>query len=129
MIIIAISFIISILVVWIVASIPLWLASKVIVGKRSSMGQALASMMLASIVFFIYFFLFSFFTPVVGGLIGFIGVLGVFKSVYRIGWLESFYLAIIAVFMAVVIFFILNLILFVPLHIPPLHVIRILMGL
>ncbi|MGC8608714.1 MAG: hypothetical protein ACP5UV_02460 [Thermoplasmata archaeon] len=130
-----ISFIISILVVWIIASVPVWFAAKIIVGKNSSFGQALATTLLGSIVFFVFFYIFSFliiatggFLGFLGGLIGFIAVISVFKGVYNTGWVGAFLLALVSVVLAVIIFFILSAFLFLPLRIEPVHVMRLIYG-
>ncbi|MCY0852116.1 MAG: hypothetical protein OWQ34_05195 [Thermoplasma acidophilum] len=115
-----IAFVIAIILTLIIASVPVWIAGK-FVSKRSTFGQAMAATLLSIIIFYIFFFVFSLFTPFIGMIFGFIGSLWVFKEVYRIGWIDSLALAIIAIFIAVVISLLLGVFLFPVIHIGMIH--------
>ncbi|PYB69052.1 hypothetical protein DMB44_00825 [Thermoplasma sp. Kam2015] len=111
-----IAFVIAIVITLIIASVPVWLAGK-IVSRRSTFGQAMAATLLSLIIFYIFFFIFSLFTPFIGVIFGFIGSLWVFKEVYSIGWIDALSLAIIAIFIAVIISLLLGVFLFPVIHI------------
>ncbi|BAB59377.1 TVG0245034 [Thermoplasma volcanium GSS1] len=115
-----IAFVISVLVTLIIASVPVWVAAK-IVAKRSTFGQAVAATLLSLIIFFILLFVFSIFTPFIGGIFGFIGALWVFRKVYNIGWVDSLALTIIAIFIAIMIYIILGAFLFPVIHTSMIH--------
>ncbi|KAA8922734.1 MAG: hypothetical protein F6Q11_03490 [Thermoplasma sp.] len=115
-----IAFVIAIVLTLIIASVPVWIAGK-LVSRRSTFGQAMAATLLSIIIFYVFFFIFSLFTPFIGIIFGFIGSLWVFKEVYGIGWIDSLALAIIAIFIAVVISLLLGVFLFPIIHIGMIH--------
>jgi hypothetical protein len=94
--------IVTVLVLWIVASIPLYFASKVVVHDRSQLIRALAATLAGAIVFSLFSLLFSLIFLPLGFLIGFIGVLFVLMIVYHIGAGRAFVLAILEFIMFLV---------------------------
>lgn len=102
--------IIGFIISWIIISIPVWLASKVF-SNESSFPRAMAASLLSIIVFAIIIAIFAFIAVILGlplivllGIVlGFIGVLGVYKSVFDVGWLGAFGIAILAFIITIVI--------------------------
>lgn len=79
-----------------IVSIPVYVASKVLVPERSKIENALAASALGLIVFFVIAFVFFFFFPPIGILLGFFGILGSIAFVYRVGFLKALGISIIA---------------------------------
>ena len=105
-----IATIILFIISWVIVSIPVWLAAKV-VSRNGTFGRAMAATLLATIVFVIVVAVFGFIHfPLIGLLLGIIGVLAVFKSVFDTGWGGALAIAILAFIIYVIIAFILALI-------------------
>ncbi|BCU70939.1 hypothetical protein [Stygiolobus caldivivus] len=97
------------IIAWVITSIPVWIASKAF-SKDSSFGRALLATLMAYIVFSILVFIFTFIgLPLIGVIVGFIGILAVLKSVFDTGWLGALGIAILAVIVYIIIAFILAL--------------------
>jgi len=114
---------ILILVMWLLVSIPVWLASKVI-ARRSTIGGAMIATLVGVIVYLVIAAIFSLVSPVLGVVLGLLGVLLVFKSVFGVGWLGALGIALLAVIFWVVILAIISLLglsLSFPLHLPLSH--------
>jgi|BEDMetMinimDraft_2_1075160.scaffolds.fasta_scaffold09661_1 hypothetical protein len=114
---------ILILVMWLLVSIPVWLASKVI-ARRSTIGRAMIATLVGVIVYLVIAAIFSLVSPVLGVVLGLLGVLLVFKSVFGVGWLGALGIALLAVIFWVVILAIISLLglsLSFPLHLPLTH--------
>jgi hypothetical protein len=92
------------LVLWIVVSIPVYIASKVI-SKHSSFGRAMAATLLGPVVYFVVLTLAALAAgPVVGIfalplalLLAFLSWLWIYKSLFQTGWLGAFGIALLAV--------------------------------
>ncbi|MFQ5997934.1 MAG: hypothetical protein ACE5KO_01360 [Candidatus Bathyarchaeia archaeon] len=95
----------GLLLLWIVATIPVWIAAKVVTGGRANFGRALIATLVGPIV---YGFVLLIALPImiaVGGplavsvaaFFAFIALLAVYKSVFSTGWLGSFAIAVLAV--------------------------------
>jgi len=102
--------IVGFLIAWIIISIPVWLASKLF-SSESSFPRAMAASLLSIIVFAIIVAIFAFIALVVnnpfvlpiGFIVGFIGILGVYKAIFDVGWLGALGIAILAFIISVVI--------------------------
>jgi len=106
--------IVGLVIIWIIVSIPVYIAGKLVKGGKASFGSAMAATLFGPIVYVIVLFGVDFFLL---GLIGssafvwafilaFIAWLGVYKSVFQTGWIGAFGIAVLSV----IVFFILNLI-------------------
>ena len=105
-----IEVIIGFLVAWIIASIPVWLASKLF-SNESSFPRAMAATLLSIIVFGVIVFIFAFISAIIGipillllGIVlGFIGVLAVYKALFDVGWLGALGIAFVAFIISIII--------------------------
>ncbi len=103
--------IISLIILWIIVSIPVWLAGKAVTGGKATFGEAMIATLFGPIVYAITLVVVDF---LVGGLIGstgyiialilaFIGWIWVYKASFKTGWLGGIAIAILAVIIFVVI--------------------------
>jgi len=92
------------LFVWIIVSIPAYIAGKVVAKENATFGKAMLATLLGPIVYVIILVATDF---VLGGLLGptgyilgiilaFIAWIGVYKVVFKTGWLGAFAVAILA---------------------------------
>ncbi|NIM46035.1 MAG: hypothetical protein GTO54_10495 [Nitrososphaeria archaeon] len=108
-------FLIGLIILWAIVSIPVYLSAKIVTGGRASFGGAMGATLLGPLVYFIVLFGVSFFLgSVIGGssfvwalILAFLAWVAVFKSVFETGWLGALGIAILAV----VIFIILSIML------------------
>jgi hypothetical protein len=107
--------IIVLLIGWVIVSIPLWLAAKVLTEGRATMGAAMIGMLLGSIVFVIVYaatylvtniFTSSSTAVLVAAVLSFLAFLGLYKMLFNVGWLRALAIAILAVIFAVIILFV-----------------------
>ena len=95
---------VGLIVLWIIVSIPVWLAGKAITGGKATFGDAMLATLAGPIVYFIVLFLVSFFLGSVVGSVAFIfgyilallAWIWVYKSSFRTGWLQAIAIAILA---------------------------------
>jgi len=99
---------------WIISAIPVYLAAKLFGSDASflkAMGAVLLSVIVAVIIIVIFVFIStaykSFILGILGLIIDFIAVLGVYKSMFNVGWGAAFGIIIVSA----IIVFIFNLIL------------------
>ncbi len=96
--------IISLIVLWIVVSIPVWIAGKAIAGSKASFGDALLATLAGPIVYAIVIFLVDF---ALGGILGsaayafgyilaLIAWIWVFKASFGTGWIKAILIALLA---------------------------------
>lgn len=97
---------VSFLVSLVALAFVLYIAGKMVVGKRATFGKALAIAFLGTVIGF----LISLFIPLIGWLIALLVWLYLIKSYYSTGWLSAFGIAILAVIVAIVVGIILGLI-------------------
>jgi hypothetical protein len=111
--IIAASVIIGLLVLWIIVSIPVWIAAKILTRGRVKFSRAMLVTALGPIIYAIVFFLFAaLLTAIVGDstvpiitgfIVAFIAWIGVFKKGFDTGWLRALGIAILAIIVFAVI--------------------------
>ena len=96
--------IIGLIVLWIIVSIPVWLAGKAVTGGKATFGEAMIATLFGPIVYAITLFIVGY---LVGALIGssayiialilaFIAWVWVYKASFRTGWLGAIAIAILA---------------------------------
>jgi len=112
-VIIAVSVLIGLLVLWMVVSIPVWIAAKILSGGRVKFSRAMLVTALGPVVYAIVFFIFAtLLTAVVGEptipvVIGFIAAfiawIALFKKGFDTGWLRALGIAILAIIVFAVI--------------------------
>lgn len=95
---------IGLIILWIVVSIPVWLAGKVATGGKATFGDALLATLAGPIVYIIVVFLVGFFLGAVigsaawvfGYILALIAWVWVFKASFRTGWLQAILIALLA---------------------------------
>ena len=103
--------VIGLIILWIIVSIPVWLAGKAVTGGKATFGEAMLATLFGPIVYVITLVVVDF---LLGGLIGsvgyiialilaFIGWIWVYKASFRTGWLGGIAIAILAVIIFAVI--------------------------
>jgi len=118
--------IVGLIILWIIVSIPAYLAGKVVTSGRSTFGEAMVATLFGPIVYAVTLFVADYFLgAIIGGIayvfaliLAFIAWVWVFKASFRTGWLAGLGIAIITV----IVFWILSIILgFVFGPITPVH--------
>src|SRR5215210_440997 len=116
---IAATVLIGLLVVWIIVSIPVWIAAKILTLGRVKFSRAMLVTALGPIIYAIVFFISAaLLTALVGDpslpiiiafIVAFIAWIGVFKRGFHTGWLRAFGIAILAIIVFAVIGFLISL--------------------
>ncbi len=96
--------IIGLIILWIVVSIPVWLAGKAATGGKATFGDALLATLAGPIVYIIVVFLVGFFLGAVigstawifGYILALIAWIWVFKASFQTGWLQAVLIALLA---------------------------------
>ena len=97
--------IIGLVIVWIVISIPAWLAGKAITGGKSTFGDAMVATLFGPIVYVVILVVVDYFLGTTVGswgfvialLLAFIGWIWVYKSSFGTSWLGGLGIAVLAV--------------------------------
>ena len=91
-------------VLWVVISLPIYIASRVMVSRRkATLGRAIITTFIAIIAFILLASIFGLIFPFLGLLMGFLGILAVLRVMYDIGWVYAFVMAIVAFIFIIVI--------------------------
>jgi len=96
--------IIGLIILWIIVSIPVWLAGKAVTGGKATFGDAMIATLFGPIVYAVVLFVVGYF---LGGAIGssayiialvlaLIAWIWVYKASFRTGWLAGIGIAILA---------------------------------
>jgi hypothetical protein len=92
--------IIGLIILWIIVSIPVWLAGKAVTGGKATFGDALLATLAGPIVYFIVVFLVGYFLGasalIFGYILALIAWIWVFKASFHTGWLRAILIAILA---------------------------------
>lgn len=99
-----VNVIIGLFVAWIVLSIPLYLAAKVVSGKHATFGRALLASLVGPVIEYLFLFIFILFlTPFIGLLsvpisllLAIIILIYVYASIFHTSWLGGLGIAIIS---------------------------------
>ncbi|MDV3244509.1 MAG: hypothetical protein LYZ66_04960 [Nitrososphaerales archaeon] len=97
-------------IIWIIASIPAYIAGKMVTAGKATFGEAMVATLGGVIVYaltvvIVGFFLGAVIGPtaiILGTILGFIAFLAVYRSAFHTGWLGAFGIALIAVVVALV---------------------------
>jgi len=97
--------IVGLVILWVVISIPAWLAGKAITGGKSTFGDAMVATLVGPIVYFVILIVVDFFLGTLIGsgafiiayILAFIAWIWVYKSSFATSWLGSLGIAILAV--------------------------------
>ena len=95
---------IGLIILWIVVSIPVWLAGKAVTAGKATFGDALLATLAGPIVYIIVSFLVGFFLSAIigsaafifGYILALIAWIWVFKASFQTGWLQAILIALLA---------------------------------
>jgi hypothetical protein len=117
--VIAASVIIGLLVLWIIVSIPVWIAAKILTRGRVKFSRAMLVTALGPIIYAMVFFIFAALLTalvgdptvpiIIGFIVAFIAWIGAFKKGFDTGWLRALGIAILAIVVFAVIGLIISL--------------------
>jgi hypothetical protein len=92
--------IIGLIILWIIVSIPVWLAGKAVTGGKATFGDALLATLAGPIVYFVVVLLVGYFLGasalIFGYILALIAWIWVFKASFQTGWLRAILIAILA---------------------------------
>ncbi len=96
--------IVGLIILWIIVSIPVWLAGKAVTAGKASFGDALLATLAGPIVYIIVAFIVDLFLGaligstalVFGYILALIAWIWVFKASFQTGWLQAVLIAILA---------------------------------
>ncbi len=103
--------IVGLIIVWIVVSIPVWLAGKAVTGGKATFGEAMIATLFGPIVYAITLIIVDFFLGTLIGstayiialILAFVAWIWVYKASFKTGWLGGIAVAILAVIIFTVI--------------------------
>lgn len=107
------TLILMLIIAWIFASIPVYVAARIIVGKKASMGKAMLATLVGPIVFTIamvlssitlYLFLGEL-SSLLAIILAFLAWLASYKTIFDVGWIGALSIAIVSsiIFLIIVI--------------------------
>ena len=114
----------TLLISWIIDGFVIKIATSAVISKKISVGRGMVIALFSIIAFAILFLIFSIFTPIIGFIVGLLGMIYVVKSMVRTGWVNGFLIAIIAWILLVIIYFIISALFLLPLHITSISIPR-----
>ncbi len=106
---------VALIILWVIVSLPVYVAAKVVTSGKARFGQAMWATLGGAIVFVIVLAVVSFFLGALIGraadafavLLAFVAWLGLYRSIFEVGWLGAIGIAVLAVIVA----FVMNLVL------------------
>jgi hypothetical protein len=113
-----IVYLIGLVILWVVISIPVYFGGRVVKGRSASFGEAMGATLGGMVVYYIVFFILAISLGAVIGpaggvialLLGFIAWLAVFKAAFHASWLGAIAIVLIAWLILLVLDFLLTLI-------------------
>ena len=114
----------TLLISWVIDGFVIKIATSAVISKKISVGRGMVIALFSIIAFAILFLIFSIFTPIIGFIVGLLGMIYVVKSMVRTGWANGFLIAIIAWILLVIIYFIISALFLLPLHITSISIPR-----
>jgi hypothetical protein len=104
--VIAIAVLVGLLVLWVIVSIPVWIAAKVLAGRHARFTRAMLVTAVGPIIYALVFFTSAAVLTLTFGnmdllillsfIIAFIAWIGVFKEGFDVGWLRAFGISVLA---------------------------------
>jgi hypothetical protein len=96
--------VVSFIIIWIIISIPVWLAGKAIAGGKATFGGALLATLVGPIVFAFVTFIVDFFLSaaigsgayIFGYILALIAWIWVYKASFNTGWIRAIMIAVLA---------------------------------
>ena len=108
-------YLIGLIILWIVVSVPVYFAGRAIKGRGAGFGKAMGATLGGVVVYYIVYFVVAFFLGAVIGptadvlalILGFIAWLAVFRGAFHTSWLGAIGIVVIAWLILIVLDFIL----------------------
>jgi hypothetical protein len=102
--------IIDLIILWIIISIPAYIAGKIVTAGKSTFGEAMLATLLGPIVYAIVLVGVSFFLGAIIGstayvlalILALVAWIGVYKSTFRTGWLGAIAIGILAIIIFII---------------------------
>lgn len=109
---------VALIMIWVIASIPAYIAGKVVTGGRATFGEAMSATLGGVIVFIIVLVGVSFFLGTLIGssamiwaiILAFIAFLAVYRAAFHTSWLGALAITIVAVVVALVLDYLIGLV-------------------
>ncbi len=113
----------ALLIVWVLASIPVYLAAKAFTGGRASLAGAMAATLLGALIYplvawigaILFWAIFGAGSQLLGSMVALLALLWVYKSVFKVGWLQALGVALLAVAIMTVIMILIGAVATIPL--------------
>ncbi len=110
---------VALFIVWVIVSIPAWIAGKLVTRGKATFGQAMLATLLGPIVYVIALVVLDLLLGGVFGSIGyiiafvlaFVAWVWVYKSIFNTGWLGGLAIAILAIIVFIVLLIIIGILL------------------
>jgi hypothetical protein len=97
-------FTIGLVILWIIVSVPVHIAGKIVTAGESTLGDAMVATLFGPIVYLVTLFLVNYvFGPLAGSayiwalILAFLAWVGVFKASFKTGWLGALAIALLAI--------------------------------
>ena len=110
------TLILMLFIAWIFASIPVYIAAKIVAGKKASMGKSMLATLIGPVVFTIVmvlssttlYILLGEFSSVVAVILAFLAWLASYKTIFDVGWIGALSIAIVSSIIFLIIVLALN---------------------
>ncbi len=98
-------FLVAAIILWIFVSLPVYFASKIVKGGKSTLVGAMIATLVGPIVFYVVYILVAFALGAIGAnalalagafILAFLAWIGVYRAVFNTGWIGAFGIAILA---------------------------------
>ena len=109
-------FLVGLVVLWVIISIPVYFGSKAVTGGKSSFGEAMFATLGGGLAYFIVYFIVAIFLGAVIGaaaavpfaiILGVIAWLAVYRSAFKTGWFGAIAIVIVAWVVLIILDFVL----------------------
>jgi hypothetical protein len=104
-------FLVALVVLWVIVSLPVYAAAKVVTSGKATLGEAMVATLGGAIVYVVVLFAVSFFLGTLLGpaagliafILAFIAWLAVYKASFETGWLGAIGVAILAAIVIIIV--------------------------
>ncbi len=97
---------ISLIIAWVIISFPIWVSAKFF-NSSASLGKAMIATIAGLIVFYMLSIIFGLILPFpIPQIIGFLGILWVFKNIFNVSWGRALGIAFLAAIIVIIINFV-----------------------
>ena len=111
-----VAIVITLIVVWIIVSIPAYIAGKVVTNGKATFGEAMVATLFGPLVYIIVLVALDFFLGqligaggyIAGFILAFIAWIWVYKAAFKTGWLGALATAVLAIIVFVVLLIIIG---------------------